>query len=82
MSDPLGSGIELVIDKQSPPVTREVIPPMCTLNEPAAPASTAQALAMVPAGLGTSPGVTPPIWAPPPKPRPSSGWSRLSRSGR
>ena len=33
-------------------VSGEVIPPMCTLNQPAAPSSTAQALAMVSAGLG------------------------------
>ena len=35
-----------------PAVPGEVIPSVCTLSEPAAPSSTAQALAMVRAGLG------------------------------
>ena len=35
-----------------PATAREVIPSVCTLSEPAAPSSTAQALAMVRAGLG------------------------------
>ena len=38
--------------RRLPAVPGEVIPSVCTLSEPAAPSSTAQALAMVRAGLG------------------------------
>ena len=49
MSDPL---VRVRSIADIPGQFGEVIPPMCTLNEPAAPSSTVQALAMVSAGLG------------------------------
>ncbi len=58
LSDPLAR-IELEIEPQArgaraaaPADPGEVIPPVCTLTESAAPSSAAQALAMLRAGLG------------------------------